>query len=179
MSSPANAPPFTLTLEGVAYDFHILAFDGSGAIGQPSLVSGHCLHLEQHPGGDWNQLWLLTEIQHQGHGALAIPRIGMEVLVGFLEGDPDQPLVLGHLQHTEHRPPLELPKGKTLSSFKSLGSPDGSGYNELRFEDRQGQEEIHVHAQRDRDERIGHDHRSEIGHERHQRIRRRGAPHHP
>ncbi|MDR6356354.1 hypothetical protein Q3H58_003025 [Pseudomonas psychrotolerans] len=99
-----------------------------------------------------------------------MPRIGMEVLVGFLEGDPDQPLILGCLYHAEHRPPLELPKDKTRSSFKSLSSPGGGGYNELRTEDRQGQEEIHVHAQRDWDEHIRHDHRSEIGHERHQRI---------
>lgn len=95
----------------------------------------------------------------------------MEVLVGFLEGDPDQPLVIGCLYHAEHRPPLELPRDKTRTTFKSLSSPGGNGYNELRSEDQGGQEEIHVHAQRDWDERIGHDHRSEIGHERHERIR--------
>lgn len=94
----------------------------------------------------------------------------MEVLVGFLEGDPDQPLILGCLYHAEHQPPVQLPGDKTRSTFKSLSSPGGQGYNELRIEDRQGQEEIHVHAQRDWDEHIRHDHRSEIGHERHQRI---------
>lgn len=259
-------------LEALRVDSQIAQGHGD----QPRLASGHFLPLTEHPRASWNQLWLLTRIEHQGcqpqvleeglgtpallglpgddgwnqgyrnrfhaipwqlpfrplprhpkprllgqqsavvtgpageeihcdalgrvkvqfhwdregqadertscwlrvasnwagnrQGALAIPRVGMEVLVGFLEGDPDQPLILGCLYHAEHQPPVQLPRDKTRSTFKSLSSPGGGGYNELRIEDRQGQEEIHVHAQRDWDEHIRHDHRSEIGHERHQRI---------
>ncbi len=79
----------------------------------------------------------------------------MEVLVGFLEGIPTNPLVIGCLYHAEHRPPLELPLDKTRTTFKSLSSPGGGGYNELRSEDQEVQEEIHVHAPA----RLGRTHR--------------------
>ncbi|MGA4699895.1 phage baseplate assembly protein V, partial [Pseudomonas aeruginosa] len=71
----------------------------------------------------------------RNYGAIAIPRVGMEVLVTFLEGDPDQPLVTGCQFHREHTVPNELPGHKTRSVFKSLSSPGGGGYNELRIED--------------------------------------------
>ncbi|MFC2971585.1 type VI secretion system tip protein TssI/VgrG, partial [Azotobacter bryophylli] len=104
------------------------------------------------------------------YGGIAVPRVGMEVLVTFLEGDPDQPLVSGCLFHVEHPVPYELPANKTRSVFKTLSSPGGEGYNELRLEDRQGQEQIYVHAQRDWDQDIEHDQRIRIGHERHDRV---------
>ncbi|WP_341706586.1 type VI secretion system tip protein TssI/VgrG [Halopseudomonas sp.] len=102
------------------------------------------------------------------YGTVAIPRIGMEVLVSFLEGDPDQPLITGCLYHAEHVPPVELPAHKTRSAFKSLSSPGGEGYNELRIEDRKGAEQIYIHAQRDWDQRIEHDQRVHVGNERHE-----------
>src|SRR5690606_28230237 len=73
-------------------------------------------------------------------GSLTIPRIGMEVLVSFLEGDPDQPLVSGCLYNSAPPVPYELPAHKTRSVFKSLSSPGGNGFNELRTEDRAGEE---------------------------------------
>ncbi|MBS66918.1 MAG: type VI secretion system tip protein VgrG, partial [Pseudomonas sp.] len=104
------------------------------------------------------------------YGGIAIPRVGMEVLVTFLEGDPDQPLVTGCLYHKEHQVPYDLPANKTRTLFKTLSSPGGGGYNELRIEDRQGAEQIYVHAQRDWDENIEHDQKIRVGHERHDTV---------
>ncbi|HCE6499268.1 TPA: type VI secretion system tip protein VgrG [Pseudomonas aeruginosa] len=116
--------------------------------------------------------WLRVSSSWAGdrYGAITIPRIGMEVLVTFLEGDPDQPLVTGCLYHAEHVVPYELPANKTRSVFKTLSSPGGGGYNELRIEDRKGAEQIYVHAQRDWDENIEHDQKIRVGHERHDTV---------
>ncbi|WP_407292987.1 type VI secretion system tip protein TssI/VgrG [Stutzerimonas zhaodongensis] len=278
-------------LERHRHDFEL----AEGESDQPLLVSGHFLPLEAHPRSDWNQLWLLTEVFHEGkqpqvleesvtdssgaleltspprhgerwgalfsgeaqgshdftqgyrnhftatpwtapfrptlshpkprilgsqsavvtgptgeeihcdeygrvkvqffwdregqadehtscwlrvssswagdrYGGIAIPRVGMEVLVTFLEGDPDQPLVTGCLYHKENAVPYELPANKTRSVFKTLSSPGGEGYNELRIEDRKGAEQIYVHAQRDWDENIEHDQMIRVGHERHDTV---------
>ena len=260
-----------------------------GESDQPQLISGHFFSLAEHPRGDWNQLWLLNEVFHQGkqpqvleesvasdttgqalsllggdgwgeeqvgdpefhqgyrnrftatpwdipfrpalkhpkpkilgsqtaivtgpageeihcdqygrvkvqfhwdregqvddkascwlrvssswagdrYGAITIPRVGMEALVTFLEGDPDQPLITGCLYHKEHAVPYDLPANKTRSVFKTLSSPGGDGYNELRIEDRKGQEQIYIHAERDWDENIEHDQKIRIGHERHDTV---------
>ena len=262
-------------LERHRHDFELAEGDSY----QPLLVSGHFLSLSEHPRGDWNQLWLLTEIHHEGkqpqvleesitdsapygaqdpvddtgfiqgyrnhftatpwsvpfrptldhpkprilgsqsavvtgppgeeihcdeygrvkvqffwdrhgqaddktscwlrvssswagdqYGAIAIPRVGMEVLITFLEGDPDQPLITGCLYHKENAVPYELPANKTRSVFKTLSSPGGGGYNELRIEDRKGAEQIYVHAQRDWDQNIEHDQKIRVGHERHDTV---------
>ncbi|WPC05267.1 type VI secretion system tip protein VgrG [Pseudomonas benzenivorans] len=255
-------------LERHRHDYELAQGEGD----QPLLVSGHFLELSDHPRQDWNQLWLLTEIHHEGkqpqvleesvtsdveardgftqgyrnrfsatpwdvtfrpalrhrkpqvlgsqtavvtgpageeihcdqygrvkvqffwdrhgqaddktscwlrvssswagdrYGAIAIPRIGMEVLVTFLEGDPDQPLVTGCLYHAEHLVPYDLPANKTRSLFKTLSSPGGGGYNELRIEDRKGQEQIYLHAQKDWDENIEHDQKIRVGNQRHDSV---------
>jgi type VI secretion system secreted protein VgrG len=121
---------------------------------------------------DKTSCWLRVSSSWAGdrYGGIAIPRVGMEVLVTFLEGDPDQPLVTGCLYHAEHVVPYELPANKTRTVFKTLSSPGGGGYNELRIEDRQGQEQIYLHAQRDWDENIEHDQKIRIGHERHDTV---------
>ncbi|WP_046236919.1 type VI secretion system Vgr family protein [Pseudomonas syringae pv. coryli] len=244
-----------------------------GKSDQPLLVSGHFLALTQHPKAKWNDLWLLTEILHEGkqpqvleesvtsdttdlkddfhqgyrnrfqatpwdvpnrpqlnhpkprilgsqnavvtgpkgeeihcdqygrvkvqfpwdregqsddktscwlrvssawagamYGGIAIPRIGMEVLVTFLEGDPDQPLISGCLYHKENVVPYDLPANKTRSTFKSLSSPGGGGFNELRIEDKKGQEQIFLHAQRDWDENVENDQKIRVGNERHDTV---------
>ncbi|MWV10775.1 type VI secretion system tip protein VgrG [Pseudomonas sp. R-28-1W-6] len=251
-----------------------------GSSDQPRLLSGHFLELTAHPRADWNQLWLLNEIHHEGkqpqvleesvtdflgearaalspaadsfqqgyrnrfsatpwdipyrpplnhpkprilgsqsavvtgpkgeeihcdqygrvkvqfhwdregqaddktscwlrvssswagdrYGGIAIPRVGMEVLVTFLEGDPDQPLLTGCLYHAEHVVPYDLPAHKTRTVFKTLSSPGGGGYNELRIEDRKGQEQIYLHAQKDWDENVENDQKIRIGHERHDTV---------
>lgn len=84
-------------------------------------------------------------------GAQFVPRIGMEVVVAFLEGDPDRPLVVGCVYNGENMPPYTLPDNKTQSGFKSRSSAKGDAatFNELRFEDKKDSEEIYFHAQKD------------------------------
>ena len=130
-------------------------------------------HWDRHgQADDKTSCWLRVSSSWAGdrYGGIAIPRVGMEVLVTFLEGDPDQPLVTGCLYHKEHQVPYDLPANKTRTVFKTLSSPGGGGYNELRIEDRKGQEQIYIHAQRDWDENIEHDQKTRIGHERHDTV---------
>jgi type VI secretion system secreted protein VgrG len=84
-------------------------------------------------------------------GSQYVPRIGQEVVVSFLEGDPDRPLVIGSVYNGEHLPPYELPTNGTRSGVKSRTSADGTAenFNELRFEDKKGSEEIYLHAEKD------------------------------
>jgi type VI secretion system secreted protein VgrG len=84
----------------------------------------------------------------QGWGGMVIPRIGMEVIVEFLEGDPDKPLVTGCVYNGKNGVPYGLPGNKTKSGFRT-NTHQGSGFNELSFEDQAGREEISVHAQKD------------------------------
>ena len=121
---------------------------------------------------DKTSCWLRVASSWAGdnYGGIAIPRIGMEVLVTFLEGDPDQPLVTGCLYHAEHVVPYDLPANKTRSVFKTLSTPGAGGYNELRIEDKKGAEQIYLHAQRDWDENIEHDQKIRVGHERHDTV---------
>ncbi|MBZ5487730.1 type VI secretion system tip protein VgrG [Halomonas aquamarina] len=83
-----------------------------------------------------------------GYGSIAIPRIGHEVIVSFLEGDPDQPLVTGRTYHTVNQPPYALPEHKTRTVLRTQ-SHKAEGFNELRFEDEAGEEQIWLHAQKD------------------------------
>ncbi|KAB1585304.1 type VI secretion system tip protein VgrG [Burkholderia cepacia] len=89
-------------------------------------------------------------------GHMAIPRIGQEVIVVNLDGDPDQPLIIGRAYNRLQLPPYELPRHKTRMTIKSQ-THKGDGFNELRFEDEAGQEEIFVHAQRDQNIHVKHD----------------------
>ena len=84
-------------------------------------------------------------------GAQYVPRVGQEVVVSFLEGDPDRPLVIGSVYNGDHLPPYELPTNGTRSGVKSRVSADGTAenFNELRFEDKKGSEEIYLHAEKD------------------------------
>lgn len=82
-------------------------------------------------------------------GATFTPRIGMEVIVTFVDGDPDRPIVTGCLYNGQQRPPYELPAELTKTTIKTRSTPDGEGFNELRFEDKKGSEEIFIHAEKD------------------------------
>jgi len=84
-----------------------------------------------------------------GFGATFVPRVGQEVLVRFLEGDPDRPLVCGAIYNGENPVPIQLPEEKTRSTLRTATSPGCGGSNELRFEDAKGAEEVYLHAQRD------------------------------
>lgn len=96
-----------------------------------------------------------------GWGGMIIPRIGMEVVVEFLEGDPDKPLVTGCVYNGKNDPPYPLPDNKTRSVFKT-DTHRGTGFNELRIEDDSGKEEIFIHAQKDRNEKTLHNHTERV-----------------
>jgi type VI secretion system secreted protein VgrG len=229
-----------------------------------ALISGHFLHLAEHPRQAWNDLWLITEIEHRGrqpqvleesassdspddfqgyrntflatpwdvsfrppliekphvagyqaavvtgpndseihcdeygrvkvqllwdrhgqldehsscwlrvasgwahnrYGSVLIPRVGMEVLVGFVDGDADKPLVMGCLPNASTPLPMELPADKTRSIFRTQSSPGGGGYNELRIEDRKGAEEIYLRAQRNWNQQVLQDAYVQVGNQR-------------
>ena len=84
------------------------------------------------------------------YGFIALPRIGHEVIVSFLDGDPDQPIITGRTWHAANTPPYALPEHKTRTTLKTQ-THKGEGNNELRFEDEADQEQIYVHAQKDLD----------------------------
>lgn len=92
-----------------------------------------------------------------GFGAQVVPRVGMEVIVGFLGGDPDEPVVAGCLYNATHPPPYPLPAHKTRSGLRTRSSPGGEGANELFFEDGKGQELFYLQAERDRQALVKHD----------------------
>ena len=106
-------------------------------------------------GGNWGAMW--------------IPRIGQEVLVSFLEGDPDRPVITGRVYNADQMPPYALPDYQTRSTFMSRSSKGGgaSNYNELRFEDLKGKEQIFMNAEKDMDLRVENDSREFIGANRH------------
>jgi hypothetical protein len=88
-------------------------------------------------------------------GTMYIPRIGQEVIVDFLHGDPDQPIIVGSVYNPETMPHYELPKFKTLTYIKTRTSPDdGKGYNELRFEDKANKEQVFIRSQKRYDLRV-------------------------
>lgn len=110
-------------------------------------------------GNDKSSCWVRVVMPHAGArwGMFSLPRIGEEVLVAFEHGDPDRPIVVGGVYNANNMPPYELPAEATKSTMKSNSSKGGEGFNELRFEDKAGSEEVFLHAQKDFQERIGND----------------------
>ncbi|MGE3540632.1 MAG: type VI secretion system Vgr family protein [Candidatus Tectimicrobiota bacterium] len=98
----------------------------------------------------------------QGWGTLFLPRLGQEVVVSFLNGDPDCPLVTGAVYNAQHSTPYVLPTEQTKSTIKSNSSKGGGGFNELRFDDKKDAEEILLHAQRDLQVTVQHDATTEV-----------------
>ncbi|MFO7561323.1 MAG: type VI secretion system tip protein TssI/VgrG [Enhygromyxa sp.] len=90
----------------------------------------------------------------KGYGAMLIPRVGMEVVVSFVDGDPDRPLVTGTVYNGANTPPYPLPNELSKATLKTRSTPGGEGFNELRIEDQDGREQIFVHAQRRMDLRV-------------------------
>ncbi|WNG32066.1 type VI secretion system tip protein VgrG [Cystobacter fuscus] len=105
-------------------------------------------------------------------GGMFIPRIGQEVVVDFIEGDPDRPLITGRVYNGVNPPPYALPDDKTKSSFRTNTSPGGGGFNELRFEDKKGAEQVFIQSQRNMDVRVKNDSMEDILQDRHQTIHR-------
>ncbi|HXD18652.1 MAG TPA: type VI secretion system tip protein TssI/VgrG [Vicinamibacterales bacterium] len=104
----------------------------------------------------------------KGWGAVSTPRIGQEVIVDFLEGDPDQPIITGRIYNAEQMPPYELPANKTQSGIKTRSSTGGSpdNFNEIRFEDKKGEEQLFIHAEKNQDIEVEKDETHWVGHDR-------------
>jgi type VI secretion system secreted protein VgrG len=107
----------------------------------------------------------------QGWGAMAIPRIGHEVIVDFLEGDPDQPIITGRVYNETNMPPYALPANMTVTTIKSNSSLGGGGSNEIKFEDKKDSEQVYVHAQKDFQRVVEHDESLDIKNDRTKLIR--------
>ena len=151
---------------------------------QPAVVTGpkdleiHCdeygrvkVQLAWDRDGELNEhssCWLrvATGWAHDHYGSVLIPRVGMEVLVGFIDGDADKPLVMGCLPNAATPVPLDLPADKTRSIFRSQSSPGGGGYNELRIEDKKGAEEIYLRAQRNWTQHVLNDQQLQVDNQR-------------
>ncbi len=99
-------------------------------------------------------------------GSMHIPRIGQEVIVDFLEGDPDRPIITGHMYNDVNPPPYELPSFATVTTVKSNSSKGGGGFNEIRMEDKKGEEQLFVHAEKNFDLRVKNDRFETIGQDR-------------
>ncbi|UVL46630.1 type VI secretion system tip protein VgrG [Pseudomonas moraviensis] len=151
---------------------------------QPAVVTGpkdleiHCdeygrvkVQLAWDRDGELNEhssCWLRVAAgwAHDHYGSVLIPRVGMEVLVGFIDGDADKPLVMGCLPNAATPVPLDLPADKTRSIFRSQSSPGGGGYNELRIEDKKGAEEIYLRAQRNWTQHVLNDQQLQVDNQR-------------
>ncbi len=100
-----------------------------------------------------------------GWGAMHIPRIGQEVIVEFLEGDPDRPIITGRVYNADNMPPYALPDNKTQSGIKSRSTKGAgpSNFNEIRFEDKKGSEELHIQAEKDHTTHVKNDRSADVG----------------
>jgi type VI secretion system secreted protein VgrG len=105
-------------------------------------------------------------------GMQFLPRMGQEVIVEFLEGDPDQPIVTGSVYNADNMPPYELPANATQSGIKTRSSKDGSSanFNEIRFEDKKGSEHLYMHAEKDRQTEVENNDTLNIGSNRDQTV---------
>jgi type VI secretion system secreted protein VgrG len=114
-------------------------------------------HWERDPDNpiDRGSCWLRVAqpMAGQGWGAHFWPRIGHEVVVAFLEGDPDQPLIVGSLYNGSNKPPYDMPDQQTRSGIKTRSTPEGAAqnFNEIRFDDKKGKEQVYLHAERNLD----------------------------
>jgi type VI secretion system secreted protein VgrG len=98
-----------------------------------------------------------------GYGMFAIPRVGHEVLVSFLDGDIDNPIITGRVHNAKYVVPFPLPANKTVSTWKSESSPNGGGFNEIRFDDAAGREHVFVQAQKNMDHLVKNDLKQAVG----------------
>src|SRR4051812_2721828 len=110
----------------------------------------------------------------KGWGVINTPRIGQEVLVAFLNGDPEDPIIVGRVYNAEQMPPYALPANKTQSGIKTRstlgGTPDN--FNEIRFEDKKGNEEVYIHAEKDKKIVVEHDRTKTVGNDNTESIGR-------
>ena len=113
-------------------------------------------------------------------GGIHIPRMGQEVIVDFMEGDPDRPIITGRVYNADQMPPYNLPANKTQSGIKSRSSKKGTNanFNEIRMEDKKGNEELYIHAEKhhtnitenNRNEKVGNDRALKVGNDKSEEI---------
>lgn len=103
-------------------------------------------------------------------GTFFVPRIGQEVIVSFIDGDPDRPLVTGCVYNANTMPPYDLPANAALSTLKSNSTKGGGGYNEMRFNDDKGNEQLFFHAQKDHETWVINDALANVGNDRHLKV---------
>ncbi len=120
-------------------------------------------------GDDTTSCWLRVAQGWAGssYGQHFLPRVGQEVLVAFLEQDIDRPYVIGCVYNAANTSPVKYPSHHSQSGFRTSSSPGGKGFNELRFEDKKGQEQIVLHAERNWYRKVKHTSRTEIGADEH------------
>ena len=108
----------------------------------------------------------------KGWGAISTPRIGQEVLIAYVNGDPEDPIIVGRVYNAEQMPPYALPGNKTQSGMKTRstlqGSPDN--FNEIRFEDKKGSEQLYIHAEKDKQIVVENDRASSVGHDNAEKV---------
>lgn len=123
-------------------------------------------------GNEKTSCWLRTSQGWAGnqYGQFILPRIGHEVIVSFIHGDPDKPIITGALYNGANKPPYTLPEHKTRSTFKTSSSLGGENFNELRFEDKKDAEQIYIHAAKDMDSQIQNDHTIEVFNDEHKIV---------
>jgi len=127
-------------------------------------------HWDRHDKADENSsCWIRVSqpLAGKGWGGINIPRIGQEVIVEFLEGDPDLPIITGRVYNGANMPPYGLPQHQTRSAIKTNSSKGGAGFNEIRFEDKKGEEQLFFHAERNQDVRVKNDSLEWVGRQRH------------
>ncbi|RLW66917.1 MAG: type VI secretion protein ImpA [gamma proteobacterium symbiont of Stewartia floridana] len=125
-------------------------------------------HWDRYGGSDENSsCWVRVSQVWAGKnwGAMHIPRIGQEVVVEFLEGDPDRPIVTGRVYNADQMPPYGLPANMTQSGIKSRSTKGGSGenFNEIRFEDKKGDEQVYIHAEKNQDNVVENNETTSVG----------------
>jgi type VI secretion system secreted protein VgrG len=118
-------------------------------------------------GDETSSCWVRVSQSWAGKrwGGMALPRVGMEVIVEFLEGDPDQPLVTGCVYNSDTMPPYPLPEHQSRSTFKTNSTKGGDGFNELRFEDKKGAEQVFMQAEKDFERVVKHNDTLKVGFE--------------
>ncbi|HRJ61286.1 MAG TPA: type VI secretion system tip protein TssI/VgrG [Azospirillaceae bacterium] len=129
-------------------------------------------HWDRRGGKEEDACWIRTAQAWAGKnwGATTVPRIGMEVIVSFIDGDPDRPLVTGCVNNAQTMPAYELKPDETRTVLRTRSSPSGTGYNELRIEDRAGQEQIFIRAERDFHSRVKRERRDWVGADNHLHV---------
>jgi type VI secretion system secreted protein VgrG len=127
-------------------------------------------HWDREPAGDESSCWVRVAQSWAGKqwGAWYLPRVGQEVVVEFLEGDPDRPLVTGSVYNADLLPPFELPANKTWSGVRTRSSKEAgaANCNEIRFEDKKGSEELFLHAEKDELHEVENDLTITVGNDR-------------